>query len=688
MRSEDLFEILGDIDESYIEEANVKPYARPFAWVKTAALAACICLVFAGIAFFGRLQTGELGHSSLPNSGNTDNKDGIPLRYVLMLDDECYSFGGDFLPASAYDTSVFDGITTASPDGTYPIENGQANFGAGYGYKRGVDDTVLVYMPEYEEWYVLYLNPSLKTQHDSCALIVLMITLDGRLYSFSGETLPASAYDVSDFDGITTASPDGSYPIENGQSNFGAGYVYKRGGDNTVFVYFNEEWFVFTPLSDNADLEPAPPEPSPGDLPPLILLNGRLYKDRGRSMPKSRLESEEFDGVTTSTDELYTRPTRNGQANFGAGYGYQFYDDDTVLVYMNEKWIIFEAIEPAPPSTDPDPSRDNEPAPPAMGDVADIGEEVPSVDPPEPLDSSEYPEIVKLNGKLYIQTGEYAATIDVQSADGVITSTCDTVPTRDGQSNFGTGYEYIFWDDGRVLVYLPEVNTPNIGKQPNTGEWNYFDLWAETVYVAVNEISPYSADYAMRWYDPELYDFDVKWTEEEIISYYGNRIKPSYIPDGLPCEESQNIVVKKDDGTVCYDAIGYHCFIKDGNLPRRGFSLIAAKTGVVSDCVYILPENEVKTSSIGGVEVTFGYRQMSYGPYDPDTHEPSGYYDLYEADFELNGAEYQLIAEQTDIEEVVKIVCSVIGMEPDIRGIYFISQSTEGKNASESATEV
>ncbi len=92
----------------------------------------------------------------------------------------------------------------------------------------------------------------------------------------------------------------------------------------------------------------------------------------------------------------------------------------------------------------------------------------------------------------------------------------------------------------------------------------------------------------------------------------------------------------------------------------KGFSITASKIGLLSGCIYLLPENEVKTSDIDGTAVTFGYRSMPYGPYDPDTHEPSGYYDMYVAEFEYDGIEYQLVAEQMEAEEVVKVVSSII----------------------------
>lgn len=88
--------------------------------------------------------------------------------------------------------------------------------------------------------------------------------------------------------------------------------------------------------------------------------------------------------------------------------------------------------------------------------------------------------------------------------------------------------------------------------------------------------------------------------------------------------------------------------------------LKASKVGLLKDCCYVLPEDTLRTTEIGGTAVVFGHRSMPYGPYDPQTHEPSGYYDLYTAELQCGGTEYKIVAEQMPLEEVVKMVASVI----------------------------
>lgn len=188
--------------------------------------------------------------------------------------------------------------------------------------------------------------------------------------------------------------------------------------------------------------------------------------------------------------------------------------------------------------------------------------------------------------------------------------------------------------------------------------------------VFINEIAT-SLETARRWYDPELYD-EIQWGKEEIISYYGRDLMPAYIPDGLFSANGNGTgrVIIEKSGKIVEDTIWlsfYHSYYEDGSpmltedvAATKGFTIKASKIGIINDCLYILPENEVKTSDIGGIDVTFGYRSMEYGPYDPETHVPSGYYDLYVAEFVQDGIEYYIVADQIEIEELVKVVASII----------------------------
>ncbi len=182
--------------------------------------------------------------------------------------------------------------------------------------------------------------------------------------------------------------------------------------------------------------------------------------------------------------------------------------------------------------------------------------------------------------------------------------------------------------------------------------------------ILLNELSEVVSA-APRWYDPKLYD-NITWDMEAITAYFGKNIVPVYTPNDMKMEVGSKVVSEKS-GKIVMDTvwIGYSVDNTDTSSPK--IDIAASKLGLLRDCIYLLPENEVKTSDIGGTNVTFGYRSMPYGPYDTETKEPTGYYDMYVVDFTHDEIEYQIVAQRTDIEEVVKIASSIIyGEEVEI----------------------
>lgn len=113
-------------------------------------------------------------------------------------------------------------------------------------------------------------------------------------------------------------------------------------------------------------------------------------------------------------------------------------------------------------------------------------------------------------------------------------------------------------------------------------------------------------------------DSEVVWNKEEMADYYGMDLTPVYVPDGLIASD------ENDHATV-----------------------------------YIRPVSTSQPSYIEGTAVTFGYYAKPYAPYN-ENHEPAGYYDVYVVNFEYHGIAYEIFAEQMDVEEVVKVVASII----------------------------
>ena len=77
---------------------------------------------------------------------------------------------------------------------------------------------------------------------------------------------------------------------------------------------------------------------------PMVRVNGKLYYDTGRESTVSE-RCGNMDGKITSTVDGTEIPTEDNQSNFGSGFGYQYGINDTIEIYMNEKWFVFECRE-------------------------------------------------------------------------------------------------------------------------------------------------------------------------------------------------------------------------------------------------------------------------------------------------------------------------------------------------------
>jgi hypothetical protein len=71
MKKEEFSEVLGDINENYVKEAETVKKSRKPAWVKWGAMAACICLVIAGSAVLlnQNIQTPDAGNGGGATDG-------------------------------------------------------------------------------------------------------------------------------------------------------------------------------------------------------------------------------------------------------------------------------------------------------------------------------------------------------------------------------------------------------------------------------------------------------------------------------------------------------------------------------------------------------------------------------------------------------------------------------------------
>ncbi|WP_311531959.1 hypothetical protein [uncultured Anaerococcus sp.] len=69
--------------------------------------------------------------------------------------------------------------------------------------------------------------------------------------------------------------------------------------------------------------------------------------------------------------------------------------------------------------------------------------------------------MIVINDKLYLYSGEKKIYDELTDFDGEIDSAVEDTskPTKNNQSNFGTGFKYKFLDEGKVInLYLNDDN--------------------------------------------------------------------------------------------------------------------------------------------------------------------------------------------------------------------------------------
>ena len=89
---------------------------------------------------------------------------------------------------------------------------------------------------------------------------------------------------------------------------------------------------------------PESAQPILSDRRPMVMVNGKLYYDTGK---ESSLQAwcGTMDGEISSAVDPSEVPTENNQSNFGTGYGYQYGEEDTIIVYIDDKRMVFSCLE-------------------------------------------------------------------------------------------------------------------------------------------------------------------------------------------------------------------------------------------------------------------------------------------------------------------------------------------------------
>ena len=169
MTERQLFDAIGCVDDALILEADAPQRRKPAVyWRPILSIAACACLAI-GVAGFGSkmfrcgsaapAETAMLEDRKLENTYGADGgEDGVcaaapDTRRAVCIDGVLYYDTGTISDAETR-RAILDGvITTATDADALPTEDGQSNFGTGYGYQFAADGTVEV---EIDGEYVIF----------------------------------------------------------------------------------------------------------------------------------------------------------------------------------------------------------------------------------------------------------------------------------------------------------------------------------------------------------------------------------------------------------------------------------------------------------------------------------------------------------------------------------------------------
>ncbi len=101
--------------------------------------------------------------------------------------------------------------------------------------------------------------------------------------------------------------------------------------------------------ASNSDQPPGQQEQDPIDnlqeikyaVIPMLMVDGKYYYDTGRESAVTA-RCGVMDGEITSTVDGTQIPFQDNQSNFGAGYSFQYGENDTIEVLIDDKWCVFE----------------------------------------------------------------------------------------------------------------------------------------------------------------------------------------------------------------------------------------------------------------------------------------------------------------------------------------------------------
>ena len=175
--------------------------------------------------------------AALPDT--TEQKPVADAPMMVMVDNTLYQSTGEISTVDGRCGNMDGEITSQTANGTdAPTENGQSNFGTGYGYQR-IDDHIEVLIDN--QWIVF----------EQDATVPRMVMVYGKLYQETGN-LPAEPCCGTPDGSITSKTANrNDVPTENSQSNFSDNRDFVFIDEDTIYISATPDWMEFKVITDS-----------------------------------------------------------------------------------------------------------------------------------------------------------------------------------------------------------------------------------------------------------------------------------------------------------------------------------------------------------------------------------------------------------------------------------------------------
>ncbi len=225
-------------------------------------------------------------------------------------------------------------------------------------------------------------------------------------------------------------------------------------------------------------------------------------------------------------------------------------------------------------------------------------------------------------------------TIGVDSSGTTQTLDNSTTPQHPGSSDSQIGA-------AEPSEEQPDNPTSTPGTEPEQPNITPLDFTVNNIIGQMSGAKPYR--------DPAEH-YTETWSAQQMVGYLGvdlTQLSP-YLPEDLAYVKRDGFTVTfHNDGNIVEDFASFSYTGTDG----RTLTVLASKVGTPYDSVYSLETNN--TENIGGVEALIG--GMSKNAKSDD-------YDFFYADFEANGINYRVKADNLTGEEFYNAVEGIIGL--------------------------